>query len=134
MMKINKHPKGFYLIATLESLNGFRGNGSISILSLFMISNLMLTMPFASKIFGFYIGSTALTALLGGYIADRYLGYRKSIIIGSLLLIIGELILAFSASLYNPSSAMITHSTLIWTQRNLFLNWINLTLSRWWVF
>lgn len=117
---MTKHPKGFYLIATLESLNGFRGNGTMSILSLFMISNLMLTMPFTSKIFGFYIGSTALTALLGGYIADRYLGYRKSIILGSLLLITGELILSLSASLYNPSSAMITHSNLIWTQQEIY--------------
>ena len=117
---MGEHPKGFYLISTIESMNTFSSNGTRSILALFMISNLMLTMPFASKIFGAYIGSTALTALLGGYVADKYLGYRKSILLGLVLMIIGELTLAFSASMYNPSNAIIVHSSLIWTQQEIY--------------
>jgi len=51
--------------------------------------------PFASHIYGFYTGLVYLTPVLGGIIADRVLGHRKTVIIGALLMAIGHFMMAF---------------------------------------
>jgi POT family proton-dependent oligopeptide transporter len=52
----------------------------------------------SSQIFGFYAGLVYLTPLLGGYIADRWLGAKKTVLIGVLLMTAGHLIMVFEAS------------------------------------
>jgi POT family proton-dependent oligopeptide transporter len=49
-----------------------------------------------------------LTPLIGGYIADRYWGSKRSIIIGGLIMAIGEFLLFFCGSLYESSPSMST--------------------------
>lgn len=73
----------------------------------------MFTLPFAAKVYGIYTGLVYLTPLLGGYVSDRYLGNRKSIILGGVVMALGQFTLAYCASLYNPSVAIATHSGLI---------------------
>ena len=48
----------------------------------------------ASVIYGWYTGLVYLTPLLGGYIADRYLGQRKTVVIGGLLMAVGQFLMA----------------------------------------
>ena len=52
----------------------------------------------ASEIYGSYTGLVYLTPLLGGYLCDKFLGNRRSIIIGGLLMAIGQFFMFFSAS------------------------------------
>jgi len=65
---------------------------------LFMVKTLLLSDSEASEIYGSYTGLVYLTPLLGGYLCDRYLGNRKSIFIGGLLMAIGQFFMFLSAS------------------------------------
>jgi POT family proton-dependent oligopeptide transporter len=58
----------------------------------------MLSDKDASEIYGSYTGLVYLTPLLGGYLCDRYLGNRRSIIIGGLLMALGQFFMFLSAS------------------------------------
>lgn len=51
----------------------------------------------SSQIFGSYTGLVYLTPLLGGYIADRYWGNRRSIIVGGLVMALGQFLMFLSA-------------------------------------
>jgi len=54
----------------------------------------------ASVIYGWYTGLVYLTPLLGGIIADRYLGQRKTVIIGGLLMAVGHFVMAFDSMFF----------------------------------
>ncbi len=51
--------------------------------------------PFASQIYGFYTGLVYLTPILGGLLADRVLGQRRTVIIGAAMMAIGHYMMAF---------------------------------------
>ncbi|HTL65965.1 MAG TPA: oligopeptide:H+ symporter, partial [Pseudolabrys sp.] len=51
--------------------------------------------PFASHIYGFYTGLVYLTPILGGLLADRVLGQRRTVIIGAALMAVGHFAMAF---------------------------------------
>src|SRR5215470_10547998 len=55
--------------------------------------------PLASQVYGIYTGLVYLTPLLGGYLADRVLGQRRTVIIGATLMAIGHFMMAFEALL-----------------------------------
>jgi POT family proton-dependent oligopeptide transporter len=52
----------------------------------------------SSTIYGSYTGLVYLTPLIGGYVADRYWGNRKSIFIGGILMALGQFLMFLSAS------------------------------------
>src|SRR5262245_25462750 len=51
--------------------------------------------PLASQIYGLYTGLVYLTPILGGLLADRVLGQRRTVIIGAVLMAIGHFMMAF---------------------------------------
>jgi POT family proton-dependent oligopeptide transporter len=53
--------------------------------------------PFASQIYGLYTGLVYLTPLLGGLIADRLLGQRRTVVIGAALMAAGHFMMAFES-------------------------------------
>jgi len=53
----------------------------------------MSVQALGSQIYGLYTGFVYLTPLLGGWLADRYLGQRKAVLVGGLLMAAGEFIL-----------------------------------------
>lgn len=116
------HPKGLYMLSTVEMWERFSYYGMRAIFSLFMVHALMFTVPFASNVYGIYTAFVYLTPLIGGYVSDRYLGNTKSIFFGGILMAIGQFLMAYSASMYNPTVTIATHSTLIWSlQENLMI-------------
>ncbi|HEY1022445.1 MAG TPA: peptide MFS transporter [Flavisolibacter sp.] len=102
------HPKGLYVLFATEMWERFNYYGMRAILILFMTKALLFDDAFASNLYGSYTGLVYLTPLIGGYIADRYWGSKRSIIIGGLLMAIGEFLLFFCGSLYESSSALST--------------------------
>lgn len=94
------HPKGLAVLFATEMWERFNYYGMRAILVLFLTKALMFDKVFASNIYGSYTGLVYLTPLLGGYIADRYWGNQRSIIVGGLLMALGEFVLFFCASLY----------------------------------
>ena len=97
------HPKGLYILFATEMWERFNYYGMRAILVLFMTKALMFDKVFASKLYGGYTSLVYLTPLLGGFIADRYWGNRRSIISGGIVMAIGEFILFFCGTLYHSS-------------------------------
>lgn len=102
------HPKGLYVLFATEMWERFNYYGMRAILILFMTKALMFDDAFASNLYGSYTGLVYLTPLIGGYIADRYWGNKRSIIVGGLIMAIGEFLLFFCGSLYETSSSLST--------------------------
>ena len=92
------HPKGLYFLFFTEMWERFSYYGMRAIFILFMTKVLLMKDADASQIYGSYTGLVYLTPLLGGYLCDKFLGNRRSIIIGGLLMAIGQFFMFFSAS------------------------------------
>ena len=90
-----KHPKGLYVLFATEMWERFNYYGMRAILVLFLVKAMAFNQNDASQVYGSYTGLIYLTPLLGGYIADRYWGNKRSIIAGGLVMAIGEFVLFF---------------------------------------
>jgi len=97
-----KHPKGLYLLFATEMAERFSYFGMRAILTLYMVSALF-TMKDASQIYGSFTGLVYLTPLIGGYLSDHYLGNRRSIITGGLVMALGQFMMFLSACTVNQS-------------------------------
>ena len=93
------HPKGLYFLFFTEMWERFSYYGMRAIFILFMTKVLLMSDASASEIYGSYTGLVYLTPLLGGYLCDKFLGNRRSIIIGGLLMAIGQFLMFMSANL-----------------------------------
>jgi len=98
-----RHPKGLYILFATEMWERYNYYGMRAILVLFMTKALLFDKVFASNLYGSYTSLVYLTPLVGGYIADRYWGNKRSIIAGGLVMAIGEFILFFCASLHQSA-------------------------------
>ncbi len=92
------HPKGLYFLFFTEMWERFSYYGMRAIFILFMTKILLMKDADASQIYGSYTGLVYLTPLLGGYLCDKFLGNRRSIVIGGLLMAIGQFCMFLSAS------------------------------------
>lgn len=90
------HPKGLFLLFFVEMWERFSFYGMRALIVLYMIERLMFSTQQAGNIYGLYTGLVYLTPLLGGYIADRFIGQRRCISIGAVLMTLGLFILAFA--------------------------------------
>jgi POT family proton-dependent oligopeptide transporter len=95
------HPKGLYLLFFTEMWERFSYYGMRAIFTLFMIKALMFDKALASEIYGSYTGLVYLTPLIGGYMADRYWGNRRAILVGGILMAVGHFCMFLSASNYD---------------------------------
>ncbi|WP_462220362.1 peptide MFS transporter [Ferruginibacter sp.] len=102
-VKKQGHPKGLYVLFATEMWERFNYYGMRAILILFMTKALLFDKVLASQLYGSYTSLVYLTPLIGGIIADRYWGNKRSIITGGILMALGEFILFFCASLYQSS-------------------------------
>ncbi len=107
------HPKGLWVLFGTEMWERFNFYGMRAILTLFMVNALMMKEADASLIYGGFLGLCYLTPMLGGFIADRFFGNRNCILLGGLMMAIGQMCLFFSASVF--STNMSFANTLMWT-------------------
>jgi POT family proton-dependent oligopeptide transporter len=98
------HPAGLYVLFFTEMWERFSYYGMRAIFTLYMIKALLFDKALASEIYGSYTGLVYLTPLLGGYVADRYWGNRRSIFFGGIMMAIGQLCMFLSASNYQTLS------------------------------
>jgi POT family proton-dependent oligopeptide transporter len=89
------HPRGLVVLFFTEMWERFGYYLMIGILLLYMIDTERGGLAFSTlrgnEIYGWFICLVYLTPFLGGVIADRYLGFRKSIVLGGLLMAAGYL-------------------------------------------
>ena len=91
----HNHPKGLFLLFFVEMWERFSYYGMRALLMLYMVKYLMFSTEKSAQVYGWYTGLVYLTPLLGGYIADRYLGQRRAIVIGGTLMALGHFAMAF---------------------------------------
>jgi POT family proton-dependent oligopeptide transporter len=114
------HPHGLFYLAFTEAWERFSFYGMTALLTLYMVNQLLLpghaehiagfagfraalesltgplsTQALASHIFGLYSGFVYFTPLLGGMIADRWVGQRYAVVIGALMMSAGHLAMTF---------------------------------------
>ena len=99
MNTTNKHPKGLYLIFATSTAERFSYYGMRAIFILFLTQALLLDTETAASIYGSYTGLVYLTPLIGGYVADKYWGIRRSVFWGAVLMAVGQFLMFFSASM-----------------------------------
>lgn len=102
--KIFGHPRGLFLLFTTEMWERFSYYGMRAVLALYFTQALLMDKTMASNFYGGYTSLAYLTPLVGGYIADKYWGNRRSVLTGGLLMALGQLLLFFSGSAYNQPS------------------------------
>lgn len=96
MKQTSKHPKGLKYLFLTEMWERFGYYLMLGIFALYLMDGkgMDMTRSEAYDIVGTYLGLVYLTPFLGGLIADKLLGYRKSILIGGILMSAGYCTLA----------------------------------------
>jgi len=95
-----KQPKGLYLLFNVEMWERFSFYGMRAFLFLFLVSTaggFGWSKEKAGLLYALYTGSVYLTPLLGGFLADRFLGTHRSVVIGSVLIAAGHFCLAVAS-------------------------------------
>ena len=99
---LSGHPKGLYLLFLTEMAERFSYYGMRALFVLYLVA-VFYTPENASQIYGSYTGLVYLTPLIGGYVADRYWGNRRSIIFGGVVMAVGQFLMFASASTVSQS-------------------------------
>src|SRR5258708_12359810 len=129
------HPRGLFYLAFTEAWERFSFYGMTALLALYMVNQLLLpghvehiggfsgfraalesitgplsTQALASQIFGLYAGFVYFTPLLGGLIADRWIGQRNAVALGAVSMAAGHIAMAFDESFLLPLLFLLTGS------------------------
>jgi len=93
------HPAGLFVLFFTEMWERFSFYGMRSLLILFLTSSLVdggwgWTRENASSLFGSYVGLVYLSTMLGGYFADKVIGFRWAVMLGAFLMTLGHAAMA----------------------------------------
>ena len=100
MSKLINNPRSLSTLFFTEMWERFSYYGMRALLVLYLVNSLNYSESDALHIYAVYTGLVYLTPLIGGYLADRFLGTQKSIFIGGLTMMIGHFLMAFPDYLY----------------------------------
>jgi len=87
------HPPGLYVLFFTELWERYSFYSMVSILVLYMNESLRFDSARAGSVYGWYTAGVYFLPLFGGLIADRWLGFSRSILIGGTLMMLGHLVL-----------------------------------------
>ena len=94
---LREHPRGLFILFFAEMWERFSFYGMRGLLVFYLTQQFLFDDKFASGAFGSYATLVYLLPLVGGVLADRYLGARKAVAFGALLLVVGQLTMAIEA-------------------------------------
>ncbi len=99
------HPKGLFLLFSTELWERFSYYGMRALLVLYLTAQttaggLGWTEADALKLYGIYTGLVYITPLIGGWLADSFLGQRRAIVIGAIMMALGQFTLALPHALF----------------------------------
>jgi POT family proton-dependent oligopeptide transporter len=119
---LGKHPAGLGVLAATELAERFSYYGMTALLALYMVKQLLLPehashviglaalrslfefrgpmsdQAFASLVYGWYGGLVYFTPIVGGWVADRWLGTKRTVILGALLMAAGHLAMSLDTT------------------------------------
>lgn len=100
LQQLKSHPPGLKYLFGAEAWERFSYYGMRALLVLYMTKHLNFNDEDALKIYGLYTSAVYITPLVGGYLADAYLGARRAILIGGIIMSLGHFAMAFESLLY----------------------------------
>ena len=89
------HPRGLFVLFFAEMWERFSYYGMRALLIFYLVQHWLYSDSDASVIYGAYTALVYITPVVGGYLADRYLGQRKAVLFGAILLTFGHFLMAF---------------------------------------
>ncbi|MDH5835392.1 peptide MFS transporter [Luteimonas kalidii] len=89
------HPRGLFVLFFAEMWERFSYYGMRALLIFYLVQHWMFSDEQASVIYGAYTALVYIAPVVGGYLADRYLGQRKAVAFGAVLLTFGHFLMAF---------------------------------------
>ncbi|MGA0608207.1 peptide MFS transporter [Phenylobacterium sp. VNQ135] len=108
LMQLRKnHPRGLIILFFAEMWERFSYYGMRSILIFYLTQHLLFDDETANAQYGSYTSLVYLLPLLGGILADRYIGTRKAVAFGALLLVAGHLTMAVEGT---PATQTLTYA------------------------
>ncbi|WP_395645525.1 peptide MFS transporter [Terricaulis sp.] len=90
------HPRPLALLFTTEAWERFGYYGMRALLILYLVQHFVFADRVANGLYGAFTSLVYLTPLIGGFIADRYLGNKNAVKLGAVLMSAGYLMLAFT--------------------------------------
>ncbi|MBU1287447.1 MAG: peptide MFS transporter [Alphaproteobacteria bacterium] len=85
------HPRGLFVLFFTEMWERFSYYGMRALLVLYLTKHFLFDREAAYGLYGAYTTLVYITPVIGGYLADRYLGARKAVTIGAVFLVLGHL-------------------------------------------
>jgi proton-dependent oligopeptide transporter, POT family len=105
--EMNHHPKGLKVLFFAEMWERFSYYGMRGLLTVYLVQHFLFDQTEAQKTYASYTTLVYLTPLLGGIIADRFLGTRKAIAFGALALVAGHFAMGFEGK---PTTQTLSYS------------------------
>jgi POT family proton-dependent oligopeptide transporter len=100
------HPRGLFVLFFAEMWERFSYYGMRALLIFYLVQHWLFTDSEASVVYGAYTALVYITPVVGGYLADRYLGQRKAVLFGAVLLTFGHFLMAFEGDGGQAGSAI----------------------------
>lgn len=91
LYQMRNHPKGLFILFFAEMWERFSFYGMRALLVLYLTKHFLFEKQEAFGLYGAYTTLVYITPVIGGILADRYLGQRKAVLIGAILLVLGHL-------------------------------------------
>lgn len=92
------HPKGLYILFFAEMWERFSYYGMRALLIFYLTQHWLFNDSASNIVYGAYVSLVYITPVLGGWLADRYLGQRKAVLFGAVLLTFGHFLMAFEGT------------------------------------
>tara|TARA_R110000782_G_scaffold78276_8_gene155507 strand:- start:168311 stop:169819 length:1509 start_codon:yes stop_codon:yes gene_type:complete len=87
------HPKGLFILFFAEMWERFSYYGMRALLVLYLTKHFLMSDQQSGMVYGAYTSLVYITPVIGGYLADHYLGQRKAVLFGGILIAIGHILL-----------------------------------------
>ena len=91
------HPRQLARLFTTEAMERFGYYGMRALLTLYLAQHFLFSDTTTTGLYGGFTALVYLTPLIGGLLADRYLGSKRSVKFGAIMMSLGYLVLCFSS-------------------------------------
>ncbi|BBD03165.1 proton-dependent oligopeptide transporter, POT family [Sphingobium sp. YG1] len=100
------HPKGLYVLFFTELWERFSFYGMRALLIFYLTRHFLYSGEQSGLLYGSYLALVFLSPMIGGYLADRWLGQRKAVLFGGLVIASGHITLGLEDSLGASAQAV----------------------------
>ncbi len=95
LWQMRSQPRGLYILFFAEMWERFSYYGMRALLIFYLTWHFLYESDFSLTLYGAYVALVYLGPLLGGYLADKYIGFRKAVTFGAVLLVAGHGLMGF---------------------------------------